>query len=76
MQGNATTVNLAQLTTDDNKTCYIAQPLGGYNYALVNGMQLNQGGTVNIATVDGQGRLQMINKPITVSSIKIVLLST
>uniref|UniRef100_A0A1A9V7G8 C2H2-type domain-containing protein n=1 Tax=Glossina austeni TaxID=7395 RepID=A0A1A9V7G8_GLOAU len=65
--GNAATVNLAQLTTDDNKTCYIAQPVGGYNFALVNsGMQLNQGGTFGIATVDAQGRLQIVNqnKPI------------
>ncbi|XP_055857493.1 zinc finger protein 665 isoform X1 [Episyrphus balteatus] len=67
--GNATTVNLAQLTTDDNKTCYIAQPIGGYNYALVNQMQLNQGGTVGIATVDNQGRLQVINKPIAANTI-------
>lgn len=59
-----TTVNLAQLA-DDNKTCYIAQPLS-YNYALVNQMQLAQNGTVaGIATVDGQGRLQVVNKPIT-----------
>ncbi|XP_004534438.1 zinc finger protein 492 [Ceratitis capitata] len=65
----ATTVNLAQLTTDDNKTCYIAQPVGGYNYALVNGMQLNQGGTIGIATLDAQGRLQIVNqnKPIAAS---------
>ncbi|XP_037959584.1 zinc finger protein 184 isoform X2 [Teleopsis dalmanni] len=63
--GNAT-VNLAQLATDDTKTCYIAQPVGGYNYALVNGMQLNQGGTIGIATLDAQGRLQIVNqnKPI------------
>ncbi|XP_036321672.1 zinc finger protein 665 [Rhagoletis pomonella] len=67
--GAATTVNLAQLTTDDNKTCYIAQPVGGYNYALVNGMQLNQGGTIGIATLDAQGRLQIVNqnKPIAAS---------
>ncbi|XP_054743197.1 zinc finger protein 226 [Anastrepha obliqua] len=67
--GPATTVNLAQLTTDDNKTCYIAQPVGGYNYALVNGMQLNQGGTIGIATLDAQGRLQIVNqnKPIAAS---------
>lgn len=68
--GAATTVNLAQLTTDDNKTCYIAQPVGGYNYALVNGMQLNQGG-IGIATLDAQGRLQIVNqnKPIAAVSI-------
>lgn len=67
---NAATVNLAQLT-DDNKTCYIAQPIGGYNYALVNQMQLAQNGTVagTIATVDGQGRLQVVNKPIAVNTI-------
>lgn len=56
---------MAQLTTDDNKTCYIAQPVGGYNYALVNGMQLNQlnqGGTIGIATLDPQGRLQIVNQ--------------
>ncbi|XP_030240922.1 zinc finger protein 160 isoform X2 [Drosophila navojoa] len=53
--GNGGTVNLAQLaTTDDNKTCYIAQPVGGYNYALVNGMPLNQGTALGIATVDAQ----------------------
>ncbi|XP_073823428.1 chromatin-linked adaptor for MSL proteins [Musca autumnalis] len=67
-----TTVNLAQLTTDDNKTCYIAQPVGGYNYALVNGMQLNQlnhGGTIGIATLDPQGRIQIVNqnKPLATS---------
>lgn len=41
---NVSTVNLAQLTTEDNKTHtvqYIAQPLG-YNYALVNPMQLQK----------------------------------
>uniref|UniRef100_A0A1I8MZF2 C2H2-type domain-containing protein n=1 Tax=Musca domestica TaxID=7370 RepID=A0A1I8MZF2_MUSDO len=70
--GNGATVNLAQLTTDDNKTCYIAQPVGGYNYALVNGMQLNQlnqGGTIGIATLDPQGRLQIVNqnKPLAAS---------
>ncbi|EDX05786.1 GD21617 [Drosophila simulans] len=65
--GNGGTVNLAQLaTTDDNKTCYIAQPVGGYNYALVNGMPLNQGAALGIATVDAQGRIQIVNqnKPI------------
>ncbi|EDW12083.1 zinc finger protein 431 isoform X1 [Drosophila mojavensis] len=65
--GNGGTVNLAQLaTTDDNKTCYIAQPVGGYNYALVNGMPLNQGTALGIATVDAQGRIQIVNqnKPI------------
>ena len=61
MHGNST-LNLAQITTDDNKTCYIAQPVGGYNYALVNGMQLNQGGTIGIATLDAQGRLQIVNQ--------------
>ncbi|XP_030377485.1 zinc finger protein 260 [Scaptodrosophila lebanonensis] len=68
--GNAATVNLAQLaTTDDNKTCYIAQPVGGYNYALVNGMPLNQGTALGIATVDAQGRIQIVNqnKPIAAS---------
>ncbi|XP_061387908.1 zinc finger protein 271 [Musca vetustissima] len=70
--GNGTTVNLAQLTTDDSKTCYIAQPVGGYNYALVNGMQLNQlnqGGTIGIATLDPQGRIQIVNqnKPLAAS---------
>lgn len=53
---------MAQLTTEDNKTCYIAQPVGGYNYALVNGMQLNQPGTIGIATLDAQGRLQIVNQ--------------
>ncbi|KAH8415241.1 hypothetical protein KR215_010872 [Drosophila sulfurigaster] len=70
--GNAATVNLAQLaTTDDNKTCYIAQPVGGYNYALVNGMPLNQGTALGIATVDAQGRLQIVNqnKPIAAQTI-------
>ncbi|KAM7351744.1 chromatin-linked adaptor for MSL proteins isoform 2-T3 [Cochliomyia hominivorax] len=70
--GNGTTVNLAQLAADESKTCYIAQPVGGYNYALVNGMQLNQlnqGGTIGIATLDSQGRLQIVNqnKPIAAS---------
>lgn len=53
------------MATDENKTCYIAQPVGGYNYALVNGMQLNQlnqGGTIGIATLDSQGRLQIVNQ--------------
>lgn len=70
-KGNGGTVNLAQLaTTDDNKTCYIAQPVGGYNYALVNGMPLNQGTALGIATVDAQGRIQIVNqnKPITAVS--------
>ncbi|XP_017109125.1 transcription factor Clamp isoform X2 [Drosophila bipectinata] len=70
--GNGGTVNLAQLaTTDDNKTCYIAQPVGGYNYALVNGMPLNQGTALGIATVDAQGRIQIVNqnKPITANTI-------
>ncbi|XP_017060374.1 zinc finger protein 93 isoform X1 [Drosophila ficusphila] len=70
--GNGGTVNLAQLaTTDDNKTCYIAQPVGGYNYALVNGMPLNQGAALGIATVDAQGRIQIVNqnKPIAANTI-------
>lgn len=49
-QGHTSTVNLAQLTTaDDSKTCYIAQPFG-YNYALVNQMQLAQNGVA----IDGR----------------------
>lgn len=57
---NVSTVNLAQLT-DDNKTVqYIAQPLG-YNYAVLNPMQLQNG--MNAITVDG--RQLIINKPIT-----------
>lgn len=56
---------MAQLS-DDNKTCYIAQPFG-YNYALVNHqMQLAQNGVTGI-TVDG--RLQVVNKPMAVSTI-------
>lgn len=55
---------MAQLS-DDNKTCYIAQPFG-YNYALVNQMQLAQNGVTGI-TVDG--RLQVVNKPMAVSTI-------
>lgn len=62
MKAHASTVNLAQLS-DDNKTCYIAQPFG-YNYALVNQMQLAQNGVTGI-TVDG--RLQVVNKPMAVS---------
>lgn len=61
--GNVSTVNLAQLTTEDNKTHtvqYIAQPLG-YNYALVNPMQIQNG--VNAITVDG--RQLIVNKPLT-----------
>lgn len=61
------TVNLAQLaTTDDNKTCYITQPFGYANYALVNQFQ---NGIAGITTVDG--RIQVVNKPManTVSSI-------
>lgn len=58
---NVSTVNLAQLTTDDNKTVqYIAQPLG-YNYAVLNPMQLQNG--MNTITVDG--RQLIVNKPIT-----------
>lgn len=64
-QGHTSTVNLAQLS-DDNKTCYIAQPFGYANYALVNQMQMGGGGTVaGIATVDSNGRIQVVNKPIT-----------
>lgn len=66
-------MNLAQLaTTEDNKTCYIAQPVGGYNYALVNGMPLNQGTALGIATVDAQGRIQIVNqnKPIAAVSCR------
>lgn len=59
------TVNLAQLTSDDNKTVqYIAQPLG-YNYTLVNPMQIQNG--VNTITVDG--RQLIMNKPITANTI-------
>lgn len=50
-QAHTSTVNLAQLT-DDNKTCYIAQPFG-YNYALVNQMQLAQNGVTGV-TIDGR----------------------
>lgn len=70
-QGHGSTVNLAQLTTDDAKTCYIAQPFG-YNYALVNQVPIGQSGAVaNIATVDSNGRIQVVNKPIanTISNI-------
>lgn len=38
-------VNLAQLTTSDDKTCYIAQPF--YNYAVVNQMQIAPNGIQN-----------------------------
>lgn len=49
-QGHGGTVNLTQLATaEDSKTCYIAQPFG-YNYALVNQMQLAQNGV----TIDGR----------------------
>lgn len=41
LQGHTSTVNLAQLT-DDTKTCYIAQPFGYANYALVNQMPIGQ----------------------------------
>lgn len=58
-------MNLAQLT-DDAKTCYITQPFGYANYALVNQMPIGQSGTVaGIATVDSNGRIQVVNKPIT-----------
>ncbi|XP_017063937.1 zinc finger protein 93 isoform X2 [Drosophila eugracilis] len=69
--GNGGTVNLAQLATTDDKTCYIAQPVGGYNYALVNGMPINQGTALGIATVDSQGRIQIVNqnKPIAANTI-------
>ncbi|XP_072935033.1 transcription factor Clamp-like isoform X2 [Epargyreus clarus] len=39
-------VNIAQLTTTDDKTCYIAQPFS-YNYALVNQMQIAPNGIQN-----------------------------
>ncbi|XP_045510598.1 zinc finger protein 679-like isoform X1 [Colias croceus] len=39
-------VNIAQLTTNDEKTCYIAQPFS-YNYALVNQMQIAPNGIQN-----------------------------
>lgn len=49
-QTHTGTVNLAQLATaEDTKTCYIAQPFG-YNYALVNQMQLAQNGVA----IDGR----------------------
>lgn len=58
---------MAQLTTDDNKTVqYITQPAFGYNYALVNQMQLAQNGVTGI-TVDG--RQLVVNKPITTNTI-------
>lgn len=44
--GLAGSVNLAQLTTSDDKTCYIAQPFS-YNYALVNQMQIAPNGLQN-----------------------------
>ncbi|KAJ0181041.1 hypothetical protein K1T71_003126 [Dendrolimus kikuchii] len=39
-------VNITQLTTSDDRTCYIAQPVS-YNYALVNQMQIAQNGIQN-----------------------------
>lgn len=39
-------VNITQLTTTDDKTCYIAQPFS-YNYALVNQMQIAPNGIQN-----------------------------
>lgn len=39
-------VNITQLTTSDDKTCYIAQPFS-YNYALVNQMQIAPNGLQN-----------------------------
>uniref|UniRef100_A0A336MVH1 CSON004716 protein n=2 Tax=Culicoides sonorensis TaxID=179676 RepID=A0A336MVH1_CULSO len=64
---NVSTVNLAQLTTDDNKTVqYISQPLG-FNYVL-NPMQLqNVQNGVNTITVDG--RQLIMNKPMTANTI-------
>ncbi|XP_053600877.1 transcription factor Clamp [Plodia interpunctella] len=44
--GVAGSVNIAQLTTSDDKTCYIAQPFS-YNYALVNQMQIAPNGIQN-----------------------------
>ncbi|XP_034823961.1 transcription factor Clamp [Maniola hyperantus] len=44
--GGSGGVNIAQLTTSDDKTCYIAQPFS-YNYALVNQMQLAPNGIQN-----------------------------
>lgn len=60
---NTSTINLAQLS-EDNKTCFIAQPFGYGNYALVNQMQLAQNG---VAMVDG--RLQVVNKPIIANTV-------
>ncbi|VVD03647.1 unnamed protein product [Leptidea sinapis] len=44
--GVPASVNIAQLTTSDDKTCYLAQPFS-YNYALVNQMQLAPNGIQN-----------------------------
>ncbi|XP_037964040.2 zinc finger protein ZFP2 [Plutella xylostella] len=44
--GVPASVNIAQLTTGDDKTCYIAQPFS-YNYALVNQMQIAPNGIQN-----------------------------
>ncbi|XP_049886852.1 zinc finger protein 135-like isoform X2 [Pectinophora gossypiella] len=44
--GGTGSVNIAQLTTSDDKTCYIAQPFS-YNYALVNQMQIAPNGIQN-----------------------------
>lgn len=40
-------VNITQLTTSDDKTCYIAQPFSYANYALVNQMQIAPNGIQN-----------------------------
>lgn len=57
-------MNLAQITGEGDKTCYIAQPFG-YNYTLVNQFQ---NGITGIAV---DGRIQVVNKPMTVSVFRL-----
>lgn len=58
------TVSLTQITTEDNKICYIAAQPNQYNgFVLANQLQVNNGGPVNIATIDNQGRFVTVNKP-------------
>lgn len=62
-------MSLTQITTEDNKICYIAQPNNYNGFVLANQLQVGNGGSVNIATIDNQGRLVAVNKQPSVNTI-------
>ncbi|KAL5287044.1 hypothetical protein ACFFRR_008163 [Megaselia abdita] len=67
---NGGTVSLTQITTEDNKICYIAQPNNYNSFVLANQLQVNaNSGAVNIATIDNHGRLVAMNKQPSVNTI-------